>query len=442
MYKPDISKLLNAESFAVIGASRHKEKVGHALFKNLLDSGKKVYPVNPKADEILGQRAYKDLLEIPYDIDCALIATPAKTTPLILRQAIQKKIPTAIIVSAGFSEFGNNELEERIKQIALESNITLLGPNVFGFVNPYSNTNTTFYKGMPKKGNIAFISQSGAIGAAILDKIDKLSSFVALGNSSLLDFSDFIEYFEKDKNTKVIALYLESLKPGKGKRFIETCKKCKKPIIAIKSGKTKSGQKASASHTSALASELGIYEGIFKQSGIIEANSIKELFQIARFLKRIEKKQLGNKACIITNAGGIGVLTTDYLSENKILVPGLPEKTKLKLSEFLPDGWSKNNPIDMIGDALAEDYDKTISILKSESWFDFFIVLLTPQYMTETMETAKALIKLKQQTSKPIVACFFGGPQVEEASTLLHHNSIPVFNEPKEMCDVLGKILN
>ncbi len=430
----DVSIFLNAKTFAVIGASRDEKKVGHAVFKNLLQSNKKVFPVNPKAQEILGHKCYEDILEIPYQIDCVIIAVPAKLVPLILRQSQKRKVKSAIILSAGFSEIKNTELEQKITQIAKEANITLLGPNSYGIIDPSQKLNTTYFKGIPEQGSIAFISQSGAIGSAILDTNIKLSGFISVGNSSQIDFSDFIEYYSKDKKTKVITIYLESLKENRGEKFIETCKKCKKPIIVLKSGKSQTGQKAAQSHTAALASEVGVYNGILKQAGCIQASSIKELFNIAKILEKYSK--IGNKAAIITNAGGLGVLTTDACESNNIKIPSLPKSTIEKLNKFLQPNWSHDNPIDLIGDAPAEDYEKTLQIIEKEN-FDFSIILLTPQRMTESLETAKILTKAK----KPTFACFLGNKQIKEAKEFMDKSEIINFDDPKEMCETIGKLI-
>jgi len=430
----DTDIFFNAKTYAVVGASRDDKKVGHAIFKNLLHSDKKVFPVNPKAHEILGHKSYEDILEIPYQIDCVVIAIPAKFVPLILRQSQKRKVKSAIILSAGFSEIGETELEQRILQIAEETNITLLGPNSYGVIDPFQKLNTTYFEGMQKPGTIAFISQSGAIGSAVLDIDIKLSGFVSIGNSAQIDFSDFIEYYSKDKNTKVITLYLESLKKSRGKRFIETCKKCKKPIVVLKSGKSEAGQKAAQSHTAALASETGVYEGILKQAGCIQVDSIKQLFDVAKILEKYPK--LGNKTAIITNAGGLGVLTTDACETNNIKIPSLQKSTIEKLNKILQPNWSHNNPIDLIGDAPAEDYEKTLQIIEREN-FDFSIILLTPQRMTESLATAKTLMK----TKKPIIACFLGQKQIKEAKEFMNRFGIINFDDPKEMCDTIGKLI-
>jgi len=428
----DVSTFFNAKNFAVVGASRDQQKVGHVIFKNLLQSEKQVFPINPKASQILEKKSYADLLEVPHEIDCIIVAIPAKLIPLILRQAGRRKVKSAVIISAGFSENGNQDLQERILKIAKQENITILGPNTYGFINPQQKVNATYFEGLPKTCKTAFISQSGAIGSAILDKINKTSGFVSLGNSAQADFIDFIKYFSEDQNTKVITLYIESLKEGRGRKFIDTCKKCKKPIIALKSGKSKRGQAAAQSHTAALASENGVYSGILKQAGVIEVDTIKELFDVAKILEKYPK--IKNKAAIITNAGGLGVLTTDACEENNIKIPHLSKHAIKKLNQILPESWSNNNPIDLIGDALAKDYEKTIEIIEKEN-FDFTIVLLTPQYMTEELETAKALLK----TKKPIFACFLGGKKIIEAKKFMNQFKIIHFDDPKEMCKCINK---
>ena len=431
----DVSVFFDAKTFAVVGASRDENKVGHVVFKNLLQSGKKVFAVNPKAKEILGHRSYGDLLEIPYDVDCIVVAVPAKLVPLVLRQAEKRKVKAAVILSAGFSEVGNKDLEERIVRIAEEANIKLLGPNAYGFIDPVQKLNTTYFEGIPKPGGIAFVSQSGAIGSAVLDKMETFSGFVSIGDSAQLDFSDFIEYYSRDKNTKVITLYVESLKAGKGRRFIEVCKKCRKPIVVLKAGKSKEGQRAARSHTAALASEQGVYSGILKQAGVIEVDSVRQLFGVAKIFEKYSR--LGGKVAIVTNAGGLGVLTTDACEVNGIKVPKLSEQVVGKLNRVLPSNWSHNNPIDLIGDALAEDYGKALSILEKEN-FDFFIVLLTPQRMTEALGTARVLFKM----GKPVVACFLGGNQVKEAKEFMDRVGILNFDDVGEMCEVVGKVVS
>jgi len=427
-----VKEIFEAKSFAVVGASREENKVGHIIFKNLVSRGIKAIPVNPNAESVLGVKCFKSIVDIE-KVECVIIAVPAKFVPSVLRDMGKKGIKNAVVISSGFLEVGNEKLNDEIKEIVKDNKINLIGPNTMGFVNPHNNVNTSFFDGMPEKGDIAFISQSGAIGSAVLDRKIKLSGFVSLGNSLIVDFSHFIEYFSKDKNTQVITLYIESLRENMGRKFIEACKKCKKPIIALKAGKSLIGKRAASSHTAALATEEGIYEGIFKQCGIIEVDSIKELFQIAEIYSKFRSS--GKKACIITNAGGLGVLCSDYCFKNGIEIPELTEKIKNELNKILPDGWSKNNPVDIMGDARADLYFKTMKVLEKENFFDFFIVLLTPQHMTEPYKTAEAILGIER---KLVVACFLGGEKVQMSINHMR-DKIPVFDELKEMCVALGK---
>lgn len=430
-----VKGVIEAKSFAVVGASREDNKVGHIVFKNLLYQNIKAFPVNPFSEEVLGVKCFKKLSEIKEKIDCVIFAVPANLVADILEETGKLGIKNAVIITAGFSEAGNENLNDKIKKISEKYKINILGPNTLGFINPYTKVNASFSDIMPEQGKIAFISQSGAIGAAILDKKIKLSGFISVGNALNSDFSDFIEYYSNDNNTDVIMLYIESLKENMGKSFIEACKKCKKPIVALKSGKTCFGSRAASSHTAALASEEGVYEGVFKQLKIIEVDSIKELINVSELLAKFKK--IGKNALVVTNAGGPGVLCSDYLFKKGINLPLIPEKIKSDLNKILPVSWAKNNPIDILGDASAELYKRTIRILEQEKFYDFIIVLLTPQYMTEPLKTAQEILNLN--IKKPVIFCFLGGDKIRNAVILLKQKSI-VFDELKDMADVLGKV--
>lgn len=437
----DITSFLDARNIAVIGASREEQKVGHILFKNLISNPHlKVFPVNPNTEQILNHTAYINIMKIPVIIDLAIIAVPAELVPKILKQCVIAKVKNVIIISAGFEEAGKQELKQEIEKIIQMSKIRVIGPNVLGILDTYRQLNTSFFKGMPEKGFISFISQSGAVGTSVLDSAIKtnlgISKFFSLGNAIDLDFSDFIEYLGEDRNTKVICIYMEALKQGQGKRFIEICKNVsrKKPIIILKSGKSKQGEKAAKSHTAALASDSRIYSGVFKQSNIIEVNSIKQLFSVAEIYSKYGF--LGKKACIITNAGGLGVLTADYCDENRIELPEIPERVLSQLKQMLPKEASTGNPIDLLGDAQTFRYKKVLDLLDRENFFDFFILLLTPQYMTEALSTATTLIGRR----KPVLACFAGGNQVEKSIQALR-GKIPIFEDVKDLCDSAGKII-
>ncbi|MAG39760.1 hypothetical protein CMI41_02230 [Candidatus Pacearchaeota archaeon] len=433
--KSGVASLLNAKRFVVFGATDKEEKPGYVIFRNLLNAGKEVFGVNIRGGNVLGQRIFKDVGEIAYQVDCAVIATPAKTVPVILRQIAKRKIKNAIVISSGFGEVGNKKFEEHLGNLAKELEINLMGPNSFGFINPYQKINTSFYSGKVSLGGISFISQSGAIGAGIIDKLKSFSGFVSVGNSVDLEFSDFIEYYSEDEKTKVICLYIESLEESEGKRFLDVCKKCKKPIIALKAGKTPSGKRAGRSHTAVITSEEGVYSGVFKQAGIIECSSIKEMFSVANVFENVEN--LESKACVVTNAGGLGVLVSDYLSENEVPIMKLESRLEKRLDKVLPYNWSHNNPIDILGDAdFAREVD-VFKILEKEKSFGFYVVLLTPQHMTEIKKSAKLLTMLR----RPVFVCLLGGDKVDVAKNILDRENIFVFDDPKEMCEVIGKAI-
>ena len=435
-----VKEFFEARTFAVVGAARSKEKVGYAVLKNLLQNKKNmVFPVNPNASKILGQKCYQEIGDIPSKISCVIIAVKAELVPDILAQAGKKQVKCAIVVSSGFSESGNVELENEIVKIAEQYKIKLLGPNVLGFINSGKNLNASFFSGIIPKGGIVFLSQSGALGVGVLDLALKsnigFSGFVSLGNCAQLDFSDFIDYYSKDSATRVIALYIESLKENKGRKFLEACKRCKKPILALKAGRTAGGIRAASSHTAALASAEGVYSGMFREAGIIEVDSISELLNFSRVLDQYGR--LGKRACIITNAGGLGVLTADACSQNGLELVPIPVKIQEKLHSVLPPEAGLGNPIDLLGDALAERYQKVLKVLDGENFFDFFIVLLTPQFMIKPVETAQSLVSLK----KPVFACFYGGEKVEEARKVLVNSKIITFNDVNEL-KILGQAVN
>lgn len=436
----ELENLFNPKSIAVIGASREENKVGGTIFRNLLkNKNLKVFPVNPNAPEILKQKTYADILEIPYDIDLAIIATPAKTVPAILRQIEKKKVKNVIITSAGFAEAQDKEMEKRLEEISKNTKMNILGPNTFGVANTKNGINTTFYSGEIKSGGISFISQSGAIASATFNLGKKISKFVSIGNQLQLQFKDFIEYFSEDKDTEIIGLYIESLKENSGKEFIEVCKKCKKPIIALKSGKTEKGKDAAKSHTASLATDENIYAAAFKQAGVKEVNSLEELFLLAETYEKIGEKienLKDKKICIVTNAGGFGVLTADHCGKNNLQVVDIPENIKDKLKKVLPTSASSKNPIDMIGDADAERYKQTLDIIKKENFYDILIVIQTPQEMTEQEKTAEIIEKIDSEIDKPILACFI---EKNEKLTGIF-KTIPNFTDPEIMCRILGKI--
>ncbi len=392
--RSDIHNFFYPKTIAVIGASNNPLKVGNVLMKKLCECKRKVIPINIKRDSIERKKAYPSVLKYQGKIDLAIIAIPAKLVNSALMECGKKKIHNVIIISSGFSEIGKEKLEKKILQTAKKYKIRILGPNCFGIANPYLNLDTTFSNTSPKPGNIAFISQSGALWSYISDfRKFKFSGFVSLGNMSDLTFSDFIDYFNKDSKTKKIILYIEKLKLGK--KFIEICRKSKKQIIVVKAGKTKKGSEAAISHTGSLATEFAVYKGAFKQSKVKVANSLAEAFGMKK--QNIKLPSKIKKVKIITNAGGAAALLTDYLTEKGIEVS------------------SK----DLLGTALAKDYEKEIKKSKGKRQL---IIILTPQKMSEPLKTAEII-------PKNVIACFLGEQSIKRAVKLLKSKNIKVYTK-------------
>ncbi|MBU4501493.1 MAG: CoA-binding protein [Nanoarchaeota archaeon] len=418
-----MKELLNPKVIAVIGASNNPKKVGYSLMANIKKFKGDAIPINLRETKILGKKCYKSVLDVPKKIDTALVAVPAAVVPQVIQECVNKKIKYLIILSAGFSETGNKESEKKLLEIT-KGKARILGPNCFGIVVPSLNIDTTFALNTPKDGNIAFISQSGALWAAIsiYSQIHNFgfSYFISVGNMMDLDFSDFIEYLDKDKKTKVIILYIERLVDGR--HFMDTVKKCSKPIIAIKAGKSEAGKRATLSHTGSLAGSYKTYEAAFKQSGVVLVETLDEAFGKAKALQMPK----GNKVVIVTNAGGPGTLTADYCEKHGFNVVKLPKNLKF---EKLPKAWSHNNPIDIIGDADADRFKYVFdNLIKNKNFFDCAIVVMTQQKMIDVKNTAKEIIDFKKRLKKPVVSCWMTNAD----KSMLENEGIPCFFEPEE----------
>jgi acyl-CoA synthetase (NDP forming) len=391
----DLDSFFNAKSVAVIGASNKQGKVGNIILKKLKNMKGKVIPINKKETEIEGKTAYKKISDYSKKIELAIIATPAKTMPKILIECGKKEIKNIIIISAGFSEIGNFKLNNKLLSIKKKYHLNILGPNCFGMINPKKNLDLTFAKETVKKGDTVFISQSGALGSYILDYKIPLRAFISVGNMIDLNFADWINYFNKDKKTKKIICYIESLHDGKG--FIEACKNSNKEIIIVKSGQTDKGKIAIMSHTASLATDNKIYEGAFKQAKIKQTDSLIKAFGIKE--DNIIYKLKGKKVAIITNAGGAGALITDKLERENYKITG---------------------PKDLLGTATEKEYKSALTRLKGD--FDSIIVILTPQTMSEPEKTACVLAESKFKHK--VVACFLGKESITGAIKILQDNEI------------------
>jgi acetyltransferase len=440
--KKDIESIMAPRSIAVVGATNRSGSVGLAVFRNLLraDFHGVLYPVNPKAEFVQSVKAYPSLTDIPDDVDMTVIIVPAQIVSDILVQAGQKNVKGAVIITAGFKEIGAKgvELENQLKDIAKKYNIRLIGPNCLGVINASNDVsmNASFATKMPKAGNIAFISQSGALCTAVLDYAQGrdvgFSKFISFGNKADVNEIDLLRYLKDDPDTDVILMYLEDI--TNGREFLETARQvtwdAKKPMLAIKSGRSAEGARAAASHTGSLAGSDSTYNAIFYQSGIMRVEGINDLFDYATAFAK-QPVPNGKRIAIVTNAGGPGIMATDAAIRHKLEIANLSEQTKEKLKEVLPPTASIQNPVDVIGDATHQRYEAAIQhILKDEN-VDGAIIILSPQAMTDVLETASIVPHVTKDIHKPVLCSFMGIVDVSEGVRHLEKHGIPNYAFPE-----------
>ncbi len=338
--KTNLETFFMPKTIAVVGASKDSRKIGHAALKNLLisDYQCKVYPINPKEESILGLKCYKKVTDIPNNIDLVLICVPAAIVPNILKDCKEKNVKNVIIISSGFSEIGNHDLENELKTIIKDSKMRVLGPNVMGYKNASIGLDASFVYGNPRKGSIALISQSGALGIGMIylanNEYMGVSKIVGVGNKIDIDDDDLIDYFANDPETKVIGLYIEAVKDGR--EFMNAINRCNKPVLVVKAGRSAAGARATTSHTGSMAGSDIIYSAAIKQAGGIRCRDIVELFDMAKALNSQPPAQ-GNRIGIVTNGGGLGIMLTDACEEHGLVIPKLSSKTFKKIDEILPD---------------------------------------------------------------------------------------------------------
>jgi len=434
-----LDKIFNPRSIAVIGASDKEGSVGHTLMKNLTQQGYRgeVYPVNIRKDEILGIRAYKSLDQIPKTVDLAIIATPAKTVPNILEQCGKAGILGVIIISAGFKEIGaeGKALEDKILEIKMKHNLRIIGPNCLGIIRAKNNLNATFTTLLPKAGSIAFVSQSGAVGGAILDwAIQKnigFSNFVSIGSMIDVDFGDLIDYFGTDLETRSILMYIEGITDAR--RFMSAARHFArtKPIVVIKAGKFSESAKAAASHTGSLTGEDMVYEAAFKRVGLVRVDEVEELFYSTEVLS-MQPLPKGPNLVIITNAGGLGIMATDTLMARHGRLARLSQKTMEKLNNTLPHYWSKGNPIDVLGDAKADRYKAVVEACLNDENVDGLLIINIA--VGDPVEIAKTIVEVckKNHNNKTILTSFVGTRKGKEVNQILTKNNIPTFSTPEQ----------
>lgn len=440
----NLEKLFNPKSIAIVGATDEKGKVGNAICENILNLGYagNVFLVNPKHEKLLGKKCYRELSEIEEDVNLAIIVIPAKFVPEVIKRS-SEKIKNFVIISAGFSETGDEgaEREKALIENAKENGLNILGPNCLGFIMPKIKLNASFAGGLPKKGNISFVSQSGALISAILDisKNEELgfSNIISVGNKMQLNESDLFEYLNQDPETKVIGMYLEGVKDGK--KFQELAGKLSKnkPVVILKAGKTEKAKKVISSHTGALAGSDDIIQALFKKSGIIPAENLDEFLNLIKLISLIQAPQNASVVAI-TNAGGPGVLTTDAFADNEMRLAEIPNETKTELRKFLPSESSVENPIDLLGDAQEDRYEKVLEVV-SGGESDSIICVLTPQENTPVEKITEKIIEFKNKTDKKIVTVFLGGEKIKKSLKTLNDAGISNFSSPEKAVNALNK---
>jgi acetyl coenzyme A synthetase (ADP forming)-like protein len=442
-----LDTLFNPLSIAVIGASKDPAKVGFAIVNNLKKFGYqgRLLPINPNADDILGIKSYQSIARPEGPIDLAVIAIPAASVARTLRECAARGIKSAVIITAGFKESGSAGilLEDELKTIARDNGIRILGPNCLGVINTSNSLNATFAAGMLPRGRLAFFSQSGALGIAVLDwaignRIG-FSKFISLGNKADLNETDFIEYFVKDPETDVILGYIEDV--INGRRFLSVASHASKikPIILVKSGGTEAGARAASSHTGALAGSENAFNAAFRQTGILRAEGIEDLFETARAFAS-GKAPDGNNLLIITNAGGPGIIAADKAERLGINLPQLSKETLNGVAPLLPGNASLYNPVDIIGDATSDRYAAVLEKALRDPVIDGFLVILTPQAIINVEETARIVIDSARKTDKPLITCFMGQESVRSAIEMLTAASIPNFSYPEPAVRAFRKL--
>jgi acetyltransferase len=443
MVTVNLEKIFNPESIAVIEASDEEGSVGYALIKNLTEKKNgyegKVYPVNGHKTEIFGIKAYQNVSQIPETVDLAVIAAPAKTVPPLVEECGKAGILGIIIISSGFREIGaeGKELENRIREIKRKYNLRIVGPNCLGVIRPSISLNATFTNKTPKPGNIAFISQSGALGAAILDWATQenigFSNFVSVGSMIDVDFGDLIDYFGTDPKTRSILMYMEGITNARkfmsaARHFART-----KPIIVVKAGKFSESAKAVASHTGAPTGKDMTYDAAFKRAGIVRVEDVGDLFNCAEVLGD-QPLPRGPKLAIITNAGGPGVMAADALLARGGKLAELDTKTVESLDKVLPRFWSRGNPVEILGDADADRYNSAVNACLDDASIDGLLIIYTPRGVADPAKVAKtvAIICKKRGFCKPILTSFMGYEEVEEANRILNENNVPTYSTPEQ----------
>lgn len=433
-----LESFFEPKSVAVIGASREVGKVGYDVLNNLIQYkfAGGIYPVNPKADEILGLPCFPSVKAVPHDVELAVIVIPAKFTLAAVQECAEKGVKALIIITAGFKEVGREgaEMERKVVEVANANNMRIIGPNCLGIINTIHNLNASFAAGMPKEGDIAFLSQSGAFGTAVLDwaigEQIGFSKFISVGNKADVDETSLLEALGADKETGVVLGYIESIQDGE--KFMHVAKDVcrRKPVILFKSGMSAAGAKAASSHTGALAGSDNSYASAFKQTGVLRAKEVVDMFDWGLAFS-YQKSITGPNVVLVTNAGGPGIIATDAVERSTLKMATLEKETVESLRKVLPPSANFYNPVDVLGDAKADRYEQALRISLADPNVHGAIVILTPQSSTEPLPTAEVIARAAEECGKPVLAVFMGGPRTVDGFRYLMDHRVPAYPFPE-----------
>ncbi|RZN36712.1 MAG: acetyl-CoA synthetase [Methanosarcinales archaeon] len=438
-----LSNVLEPDSIAVIGASSNPEKWGYRILDNII-SGEyagSVYPVNPNENEVLGMRCHPSVLNIPHRIDLGIITVPAEIVPRVLEECGRQGTRGVVIVSAGFSEIGNSELENKVRDIARNHEMRMIGPNTFGFINTHLHLNASIIPQMPEIGGTSFVTQSGTFGLALVNWAASqqmgLHIVVGVGNKADIDDSDILTYLSADQHTKTIMMYIEGLK--RGRQFIDVARRIRKPIIALKTGRSRAGSKAALSHTGSLAGTDRIYNGAFKQAGVIRAETIEELFDSALALSISPPADDG--IGIISNGGGASILAADLCENLGLHLPDLSDDAVRMLKSVLPAIATPANPLDTAGDGSYKMFKDVIDLMLSDPGVNALLVIYIHAEMVDPCLPAEAVIDAKDGCDKPVITSWIGGTDIGTAVKRLEENQIPNYPLPERAVAALNNLV-
>ena len=443
----DIS-IFDPKSIAIIGASETPGKMGYAVMHKITTFPGNKYPINPNRESVLGFKAYPSVLNVPGPVDMAVITVPSKSVPAMIEECGKKGVRIAVIITAGFKEMNEagRRLEQETVAIAKKYGVRIVGPNCLGLISPHKRYDTTYVQRSPKAGNIAFLSQSGAIVNAVVDwsltNNIGFSAVVSVGNQSDLTFLDYLRWAESDPQTEAIIMYIEEI--NHGVEFLKAVSRVAKvkPVVAIKSGSSARGRAAAASHTGSLAGSYEVYMEAFREAGVLSVTNLNDAFLAAAYLSHPKHYPKGKRAVVVTNAGGFAVLSNDYAERYGVEMIDLPKSLIEEMDKFLPPFWNKGNPIDLLGDADGDRFAKTMEVLeKNDDLWDICIVIGFPNLVLSSEHFAEQIMTLSRSTEKRIMAVLIGGTEMDGGREILRANGLHPFDELETAYRILGRTL-